>query len=102
MIWVFVFLGGLFLLMFILRYIGNRMYGQDELITATDPLLEVESNEGNETELVAVLTAAAATSLKKRVVVRKFHYIDNASDTAWSQSGRLNILASHQVPLIKK
>lgn len=50
-------------------------------------------------ELIAVLTAAAYLSIHKPVLIRRVHFLNDRGGTAWSVTGRLNIMASH---LIKK
>lgn len=49
-------------------------------------------------ELVAVLSAAAATALRKSVVVRKVQFLNQKSNSAsWAVTGRLNVMASHAI-----
>ena len=48
-------------------------------------------------EVVAVITAAIATTLKQPVVVRKIHFLSSGPGPAWAVTGRLNIMASHAI-----
>lgn len=48
-------------------------------------------------EIVAVISAAVATTIKKRIVVRKIRFLDNRPSGAWATTGRLNIMGSHLV-----
>jgi sodium pump decarboxylase gamma subunit len=48
-------------------------------------------------EIVAVITAAIATTLRKPVVVRKIRFLSSGSEPAWAVTGRLNIMASHAI-----
>jgi hypothetical protein len=61
---------------------------------------KVDSHEVDDAlndEIVAVLSAAVAITLKKRIVVRKIHFLDNRASGAWATTGRLNIMGSHLV-----
>jgi Na+-transporting methylmalonyl-CoA/oxaloacetate decarboxylase gamma subunit len=57
---------------------------------------EVEPDEVND-ELVAVISAAAFSVMKKPIVIRKIHFLDNRSGDAWAVTGRLNIMASRPI-----
>lgn len=46
-------------------------------------------------EVVAVLAAAAATTLRKHVRVRRVQFLQERPGTVWTSSGRLNIMSSH-------
>ena len=48
-------------------------------------------------ELVAVISAAAFSMMKKPVVIRKIHFLDHRSGDAWAVTGRLNIMASRPI-----
>jgi sodium pump decarboxylase gamma subunit len=48
-------------------------------------------------EIVAVITAAVAATLRKPVVVRKIRFLTTESEAAWAVTGRLNIMASHAI-----
>ena len=58
--------------------------------------VEVQPDEVND-ELVAVISAAAFNTLKKPIVIRKIHFLDNRSGDAWAVTGRLNIMASRPI-----
>lgn len=49
-------------------------------------------------ELVAVLSAAASSVLKKPIKVRRIHFLGDTESTSWASTGRLNIMASHLIP----
>jgi sodium pump decarboxylase gamma subunit len=48
-------------------------------------------------EIVAVITAAVATTLKSPVIVRKIRFLSSGPEPAWAVTGRLNIMASHAI-----
>lgn len=54
-------------------------------------------NEVND-ELVAVLTAAAASVIRKPVRVRRVQFLSGTGAAAWATTGRLNVMASHSIP----
>ena len=48
-------------------------------------------------EIVAVLAAAATTVLKKPLRIRKVRFLGTQEGEAWAVTGRLNVMASHQI-----
>jgi sodium pump decarboxylase gamma subunit len=48
-------------------------------------------------EVIAVITAAVAATLKKPVLVRTIRFLSTDSEPAWAVTGRLNIMASHAI-----
>jgi hypothetical protein len=58
-----------------------------------DPKPEPEEVEVSP-ELIAVITSAAFHALKRNVKVRKIRLF-SPTDSAWAESGRVNIMASH-------
>ncbi len=48
-------------------------------------------------EIVAVITAAVAATLKRPVIVRKVRFLSTETEPAWAVTGRLNIMASHAI-----
>jgi Na+-transporting methylmalonyl-CoA/oxaloacetate decarboxylase gamma subunit len=48
-------------------------------------------------ELAAVLAAAATTTLKRPVRIRRVRLFDAYAGGAWASTGRLNIMASHHI-----
>ncbi len=49
-------------------------------------------------ELIAVLSAAAATALRKSVVVKKVQFLSQkTTGGSWAVTGRLNVMASHAI-----
>jgi hypothetical protein len=48
-------------------------------------------------ELIAVLAAAAALMLKRKVRVRRVRFLTPSVEPAWTVTGRLNIMASHAI-----
>jgi sodium pump decarboxylase gamma subunit len=48
-------------------------------------------------EIVAVITAAVATTIRKPVVVRKIRFLASGAEPAWAVTGRLNVMASHAI-----
>ena len=57
---------------------------------------QIAAEEVND-ELVAVLTAAAAATLKRPVAIRRFRLFGSREAGAWAVTGRLNIMASHAI-----
>ena len=55
--------------------------------------VEVDMND----EIVAVLAAAATTALKKPLRIRKVRFLGADQRGAWAVTGRLNVMASHQI-----
>jgi Na+-transporting methylmalonyl-CoA/oxaloacetate decarboxylase gamma subunit len=53
--------------------------------------------EGLNDEIVAVITAAATAAMRRRVRVKTVRFLAPLTAGAWSSSGRLNIMASHQI-----
>ena len=47
-------------------------------------------------EIVAVIAAAAEAVLKRPIIVRKMHFIEDAGDSSWAASGRSRIM-SHTI-----
>jgi len=52
-------------------------------------------NEGISPEVIAVISAAAATVLDKKV--RVVHIRRSITDTAWQRQGRVTIMSSHVI-----
>lgn len=48
-------------------------------------------------ELIAVIAAAATAVMKKPVVIKKIHFLNQAAGSSWAVTGRLNIMASHLI-----
>ncbi|MBX2990937.1 MAG: OadG family protein [Bacteroidetes bacterium] len=49
-------------------------------------------------ELIALLSAAAATALHKSVVVKKVQFLNQkTAGASWAVTGRLNVMASHAI-----
>lgn len=49
-------------------------------------------------ELVAVLSAAASSIIKKSIRVKRIQFLGGTAGTSWASTGRLNIMASHSIP----
>jgi hypothetical protein len=62
------------------------------------PFTEMVAADPESDELVAVLTASACEVLQKPLVVKRIQFIASPENTAWSVTGRLNIMASHLIP----
>lgn len=58
--------------------------------------VETEPEEIHD-ELAAVISAAVFSIMKKPVIIRKIHFLDNRSGDAWAVTGRLNIMASRPI-----
>ena len=48
-------------------------------------------------EQIAILTAAAAMTFKRPVMVRRIRFSGRADTPSWAVTGRLNIMASHLI-----
>jgi Na+-transporting methylmalonyl-CoA/oxaloacetate decarboxylase gamma subunit len=48
-------------------------------------------------ELIAVLSAAAHITLARRIRIHRVRLFDAPESGAWASTGRLNIMASHQI-----
>jgi sodium pump decarboxylase gamma subunit len=48
-------------------------------------------------EIVAVLAAAAAATLRRPVSIRRVRFLKPSVEPAWAVTGRLNIMASHAI-----
>jgi len=48
-------------------------------------------------EIVAVLSAAVSTTLRRPVRIRKIRFLTGEPAEAWAVTGRLNIMASHAI-----
>ena len=57
----------------------------------------VSAEEDLPDELVAVIAAAASETLTATVVVKRIQFLNDAPSGAWATTGRLNIMASHQI-----
>ena len=98
MFWVFIFFLILTLVMFLTRTIALRMH----LKQTTPKVTKIKkTGEAIDEELVAVITAAVESTLKKQIVVRKVRFIDPEQDLAWIRSGRLNQMTSHAIPVVR-
>lgn len=67
------------------------------------PILKVQKEffeTRTEGELVAVITAAAMEIFKSKVKIHKIHFLNDASKPSnWASSGRVNVMASHNLNL---
>ena len=60
--------------------------------------VETKQVEGDlNDEIVAVLAAAATTTLKSPLRVRRVRFLETQEGGAWAVTGRLNVMASHQI-----
>jgi Na+-transporting methylmalonyl-CoA/oxaloacetate decarboxylase gamma subunit len=48
-------------------------------------------------EIVAVLAAAATMAVKRPLRIRKVRFLGTQERGAWAVTGRLNVMASHQI-----
>jgi sodium pump decarboxylase gamma subunit len=48
-------------------------------------------------EIVAVLSAAAVAALRKPIRIRRVRFLTAGGEGAWAVTGRLNVMASHQI-----
>lgn len=88
------------------RFFGSKYYdkiygpegqqGAKSVVAVSEP---VRSDETNDEELVAVITAAANAVMQKTVVVKRIRSLSSPNETAWSQSGRLNVMGTHSIKI---
>lgn len=64
---------------------------------AREAATHAEEGEGLNDEIVAVVTAAAMAAARRRVRVKTVRFLTPLTAGAWSSSGRLSIMASHQI-----
>lgn len=68
---------------------------------AEPPILKVQKEffeTKTESELVAVITAAAMQVFQSNVKIHKIHFLDdNTKPSNWASSGRVSIMASHSI-----
>ncbi|MDQ1265112.1 MAG: hypothetical protein QG635_262 [Bacteroidota bacterium] len=62
------------------------------------------TSENSETEinpeLIAIITAAAHETFHKQIRIRRVHFLSSQQEySSWAASGRLNIMASHNIQL---
>ena len=72
---------------------GSRHALRNEPIPENPVSVEQELSD----ELVAVIAAAAAETLTATIVVKRIQFLNDAATGAWATTGRLNIMASHQI-----
>lgn len=48
-------------------------------------------------EIVAVLSAAAVAAMRRSVRIRRVRFLTAGREGAWAVTGRLNVMASHQI-----
>jgi hypothetical protein len=74
-------------------FLGSRSALRKDPVAETPAPAEEELSD----ELIAVIAAAAAETLIAKVVVRRIQFLNDTSTGAWATTGRLNIMASHQI-----
>lgn len=65
----------------------------DQPLTMTNEFFESKPNA----ELVAVITAAVEQALNKKIRIKTIHFLDDQHETSWANSGRLDIMTSHNI-----
>jgi sodium pump decarboxylase gamma subunit len=97
-------MGGVFAALLFLAWMISMFRWADEWLNrrkidsyARQVEKDAGTEEGANDEVVAVLTAAAATILRKRVIVRRMRFLHEDEDSPWAITGRLNIMASHAI-----
>lgn len=57
---------------------------------------ENKEDEVND-EFAAILAAAAMTTVRKPVLIRRVRFLEETQGGAWASTGRLSIMASHRI-----
>ncbi len=66
----------------------------DDLIVAEDNIVTTDEITP---ELIAVISAAAYSIVRKPVRIKTISFLGNKDDTAWSQMGKMDVISSHNV-----
>ncbi len=83
-------------MIWLFRYVDEEINRRRIKTYATKVETKQVDDELND-ELVAVLTAAVATAMRKAITIRKIQFLGQPAGAAWSVTGRLNIMASHAI-----
>lgn len=85
------------LITLIVFFVGWSFGSRHALRKKPAPEIPVSAVEELSDELVAVIAAAAAETLTSTIVVKRIQFLNDAATGAWATTGRLNIMASHQI-----
>jgi hypothetical protein len=88
----------LFLFLISLGFIAGWFFGSHHALRTPktpDAIVPVSGNEPE--ELIAVIAAAASEMLASPVVVKRIQFLGDSLSGTWAVTGRLNIMASHQI-----
>lgn len=94
---VFIVLSAFAFVIWFLKKVDSRLLNNEaaSAVKVTDSLFIEKQSDS---ELVAVISAAATAIIGAKVKVRKIHFLDHQPDEAnWTNTGRLNIMGSHNI-----
>lgn len=85
----------------LLIWLINKIEKKFSKVPVERPILKVQKEffeTKTESELVAVITAAAMQCFGSKIKVHKIHFLDDHSkQTGWANSGRINVMGSHSI-----
>ncbi len=94
---VFTVLSSFSVIIWLMKYLDKKFTKVPKPL----PILKVQKEffeTKTESELVAVITAAAMQCFGSKIKVHKIHFLDNqAKQTGWANTGRVNVMASHSI-----
>lgn len=96
-------MGGVFAALLLMAGMIWMMRSSDEWLNAirikryAKKVEEKPSDDEVNDEVIAVIAAATATALRRHVRVRKIRFLGAQAPGAWAVTGRLNVMASHQI-----
>ena len=94
---VFVVLSSFSLIIWLMKYLDSKFTKGPKAL----PILKVQKEffeTKTESELVAVITAAAMQCFGSKIKVHKIHFLhDQTVHTGWANTGRVNVMASHSI-----
>jgi Na+-transporting methylmalonyl-CoA/oxaloacetate decarboxylase gamma subunit len=96
-------LGGVFAALLLMAGMIWMMRSSDEWLNAfrirryAKKVEEKASEDEVNDEVIAVIAAATATALRRHVRIRKIRFLGTQAPGAWAVTGRLNVMASHQI-----
>lgn len=101
MIGILIFFVILALILLLLRIIGDKSYDKfyppiNKIITKEQVSQdEITSRNVNNDDLIAVISAAAFEVIGGPITIKKINFIEEDSNAAWKNIGRLTNLSSH-------
>ncbi len=94
---VLIFFVGLFVVTWGLRFTALKMHRKNHPQQVHSEVAADEGDLPEDEEIIAVLAAAATAALKRRIVLRRVRFLQHSGGSAWSVTGRLNVMGSHLI-----